>query len=341
MSEFKRPFIIPIFLPQSGCPHQCAFCNQKAITGVTERMITPAQLTRLIDQFLTYRNDRRDRIQISFYGGNFLGIDIPYMISLLETATGYVRRGQVDSLRFSTRPDTIDEQRLDILKPFPVETVEIGAQSMDDRVLNMSLRGHSASDTCQATALLKQRKYEVGLQMMVGLPGDSRDVSIETAKRMIRLFPDFVRIYPTLVLSGSLLARWYRDGIYRPLTLEGSVGIVKKLYLEFKKQQVRVIRMGLQPSDELSSGTTVLAGPYHPAFGHLVFSELFFDSAVAKLNGVIAPNASLRIYVHPRSISKMRGLKNQNIERLKRIFSLKSIDIRPNTTLDEDMLEIG
>ena len=336
-----RPFIIPIFLPHAGCPHQCIFCNQTSITGAQRDTVSPEKVERQIHEFLKFkRNDRRP-VQVAFYGGNFLGLEKEYIKRLLNVSTKFVKNKEIDAIRFSTRPDTIDHDRIEIIKNYPVTTVEIGVQSMDDRVLAMAQRGHSASDTQRAVALLKDRHYQIGLQMMVGLPEEDEAGSLSTAYRIGELEPDFVRIYPTIVLKNSLLARWYENGTYRPWSLERSIAHVKTLYLFFKKKNVPVIRMGLQASEDLDSGAAVLAGPYHPAFGHMVHSEIFLDMATELMEHKSVSQDTVTINVHPKSISKMRGMKNSNMETLKRRFRLQSLDIVPDPTLDEDRLSIS
>ncbi|MFC1811976.1 elongator complex protein 3 [Thermodesulfobacteriota bacterium] len=336
-----RPLIVPVFLPHAGCPHRCAFCNQAAVTQVSQLALSPEKLQSKIVEFLNFNRKARHPVQIAFFGGNFLGLKENDIIPLLGEAEKFVTAGKVDSIRISTRPDTIHEERLNILKKYTVSTIELGVQSMDNRVLATAKRGHTASDTERAVTLLKERNYEVGLQMMVGLPGDNETKSTTTGRRIADLRPDFVRIYPTVVLSDSLLAQWYAEGKYTPLTLEACVTLVKKLYLLFKGEQIPVIRMGLQASEELEKGATVLAGPYHPAFGHMVHSEIFLDMAISILESEKPLNGGILIKVHPLSISKMRGLKNKNIETLKHRFQIQSLEVVPDPSLAEDRLIIS
>jgi len=335
------PFIIPIFLPNLGCPHQCAFCNQTSITGVTPDTISPDTLCLLINEFLEYKKTQRRSVQVSFYGGNFLGLKKDYIRILLDETTKFVKNKSIDSIRFSTRPDTISDKQLDIIKDYPVSTIEIGVQSMDNQVLAMAKRGHTALETEKAAALLKERNYDVGMQMMVGLPGDDETKSLFTAQRIASLSPDFVRIYPTVVLAHSRLAVWYRNGEYTPWSLSRCVALVKNLYLFFKSKNIQVIRMGLQASGDLAKDTTILAGPYHPAFGHMVHSEIFMDMAVSIIQAEKGSYDKITINVHPRNISKMRGLKNKNVESLKNKFQIKSLDIIPDFSLTEDKLTVS
>ena len=304
-------------------------------------MVSPENVERQILEFLEYKGNDRQPVQVAFYGGNFLGLEKDYIERLLNVSTKFVKNKKIDAIRFSTRPDTINHDRIEIIKNYPVTTVEIGAQSMDDQVLATVKRGHSASDTQQAVTLLKDRHYQIGLQMMVGLAKEDEASSLSTAYRISELEPDFVRIYPTIVLKNSLLARWYENGTYRPWSLERSVAHVKTLYLFFKKKYIPVIRMGLQASEDLDSGAAVLAGPYHPAFGHLVHSEIFLDMATEIMENKAFSQDTVTLKVHPKSISKMMGLKNKNVNALKKRFQLQSLKIVPDPTLGEDKLALS
>ena len=210
MQHIPKPFVVPVFLPHAGCPHRCVFCNQNAITRAPSGLPSESELESAIVQFLSYTLKRHSTIQIAFFSGNFLGLAPAAVEAFLRLAQRFVQYGRVDSIRFSTRPDTIDRKRLDVLAGYPVRTVELGVQSMVDDVLRRSLRGHTAAQTAAAVKLLKAEGYAVGLQMMVGLPGDTVDRALDTAHRLVDLQPDFVRIYPTVVLKKSLLADWYR-----------------------------------------------------------------------------------------------------------------------------------
>lgn len=333
-----RPLIIPVFLPHAGCPYQCIFCNQYAITGIKKTNFTTRNLCSQIEAFLDNNSGQRRPVQIAFYGGNFLGINEEYIRPLLAEAARFVEDGVAHSIRFSTRPDTINRKSLDMIKDFPVSTIELGAQSLNDQVLAISRRGHTSMDTEKAVHLLKDHGYEIGIQIMVGLPGDDREKLMKTAQGVTELKPDVVRIYPTVVLTGSPLAKWYQTGKYAPLSLEEGVTLVKHLYLLFKKKNIRVIRMGLQASEEFIEDSSILAGPYHPAFGHLVHSEIFLDHAISALESTEVHDKGIIIRVHPKNISKMRGLKNENIRKLQARFRVKSVDIIPDATIAADGL---
>ena len=337
----KRPFIVPIFLPHGGCPHRCIFCNQVPITGRPHGEIDLEQIRSQIERFLAYKQKKRKPVQISFYGGNFLGLKTSGIKQLLDLATEFVKQGRIDSIRFSTRPDTISPKTVEIIKSYCVKTVELGVQSMDDRVLALAGRGHSAAATAQAVHLLRAHELEIGLQMMVGLPGESEASSLITAQKIAALQPDFVRIYPTIVVKNSRLARWYQNGTYTPLSLEQAVNRVKTLYLFFNGHHIKVVRMGLQASADLELNQTILAGPYHPAFGHMVYSAVFFDAALKAISASKTLADTITIRVNPSSISKMRGLNNLNIKMLKNRYHFKAINILPDDSLAAGELRIG
>ena len=339
-SPGARPFIIPVFVPHGGCPHQCAFCNQQAITGASTQLPSPETVHGIISSYLRYRRAARSGVQIAFFGGNFLGLDRNQVMRMLAVARQYICDGMVDSIRFSTRPDTITPRRLAWLQDYPVGTIELGVQSMDSRVLACTKRGHRAADTTLAVERLRCCPYEIGLQMMIGLPGEDRHSSLRTGQALVDLKPDFVRIYPTLVLKNSLLARWYNDGTFRPLSLEQAVQRTKRLYLMFQRHRIPVVRMGLQASAGLDAGGDLLAGPYHPAFGHLVHAAIFLDRAIGALSDLRGNTTTICIYTHPASIPQMRGLNNRNVILLKKKFHINTLNIHPDQSLNRDELKI-
>jgi histone acetyltransferase (RNA polymerase elongator complex component) len=261
--------------------------------------------------------------------------------TLLAAATGFVRAGDAQSIRFSTRPDTVTARTLEFIAPFPVHTVELGAQSMSAEVLARSGRGHSPASTLNACRLLKDRGYAVGLQIMLGLPGDDEANLMQTGRRIVGLKPDFVRIYPTLVLAGSPLEVQYRRGAYSPLPLETAVSLSLKLYCLFRAHGIPVIRMGLQASLDISPGGSVLAGPYHPAFGHLVQCAAFLGAVRHALDSLRPTGMELRLCVHPQSISRMRGPGNATIRAIERDYGFERVIVSPDSALAEDEIGVG
>jgi len=339
MKRRNTPFIVPVFIPQQGCPHQCVFCNQKAITGHPAQWPCLKQLKVEAEKYLSYNNFQKPSI-MAFYGGNFLGLSREKIENLLILAQDFVDKGKIQGIRFSTRPDTVSEMQLKILDNFAITEIELGVQSMDDRVLDLCQRGHGAADTIKAVKRLKKRGYKTGLQLMMGLPGQNEKSVFDTAKQAAALLPDFVRIYPTIVFNHSLLASWYRKGKYQPLSLKEAVYQAKNIYLFFRQWGIPVIRMGLQSSPELADKNIALAGPYHPAFGHLVFSAIFFDLMHAFLLKKPPENRQVKIAGNPRCISQVRGIRNENIRKLKNHFELDEIKTTCDPALSPDGLFI-
>jgi histone acetyltransferase (RNA polymerase elongator complex component) len=316
-----------------GCPHQCVFCNQASITGSDPDAVLNSITQRIneIYEEASLRSpgdifDNANRRQIAFYGGSFTGIEERGQIQLLSAVQPLMRRRFVDSIRVSTRPDYIDRQALDLLKTYGVRTVELGVQSMVEEVLRRSRRGHTTDDVLRAVELLQGGGFEVGIQIMVGLPGDDMEGSAHTVDRVIQLNPHFVRIYPTVVLRGTPLERWYRSGRYTPLSLERAVDLCKGSFLKFSRAGIPVIRLGLQSTPELETTDCIVAGPYHPAFGHLVESSIFCDMA-SYLMGKHGKCESVRVKVSPFDLSNIHGQKNRNLHYLEERFGIREFQI--------------
>lgn len=335
-----HPLVIPVFIPHQGCPHRCIFCDQTTITQTNENPFVGTELiSRALEIYQPHgRSDDRP-VEIAFYGGNFLGLPQKKIMELLTASVMWIDEGRVDSIRFSTRPDTIDEQRMKLITPFPVKTIEIGAQSMDDGVLKASERGHCVEDIVRAVAQLKEGRYRIGIQLMVGLPGETAQTVEMTSAAVCDLAPDFVRIYPTLVLANSGLAKAYREGQYNPLTLDEAVERTASLAAQFLKKGIAVIRMGL-PADVVAEPDQLLAGPYHPAFGHLVYERLYFKATEKLLNASGSLNA-VTISIHPKGVSTLRGLNNGNIAKLNECFHLTSLSVLSDATLGRYEVAIG
>ena len=333
--------IVPVFIPHQGCPHRCVFCDQRAVTGMAAVSPSPKNVTKRIQDFLRYKREYHSPVEIAFYGGSFTGLPSDYQEALLKTARHFILKGSVHSIRLSTRPDTIYEKKLDLLKSYHVTTVELGAQSMNDRVLIASRRGHTASDTVRAVELLRDYGMKVGLQIMPGLPEDTEQSILNTAGKIASLRPDVVRIYPTVVLKNSHLARLYQQRRYLPLTLPQGVHLAKELLCLFKRHGISVIRVGLQASESLEGRDGIIAGPFHPSFGHLVHSAIFFDKAVALLEKMERIPDRITLRVTPSDIPKLRGLHNGNIKELMHRFHFKQLSVVPDTTIPQDTLAYG
>lgn len=335
-----RPFIIPVFIPMSGCPHRCAFCNQTAITGKPPSPLSPAIVAASVQPFLPSLPQQKRPVQIAFYGGNFLGLPERTVRCLLAAAADFVKRHNGAGIRFSTRPDTISSKSLAVVGDYPVTTIELGLQSLDDRVLTLARRGHDAACTIAAARRVKAAGYELGLQMMTGLPGDTSGGALHTAREMVPLAPDFVRIYPTLVLEHSPLAGRFRAGTFAPASLEETITLVSHLFLVFSAAGIPVVRMGLQADEALLTPGRVLAGPFHPCLGELVYSRIFHALAAEALARHLDRPLAVAIRVHPRHLSRMIGAGRGNLRRLQARFNGGAIAVFGDPAVGPHHLEV-
>lgn len=311
--------IIPIFVPHRGCPHDCIFCNQKKITGVSTD-ITSDDVRRIIEEYLT-TIDKDASIEIAFFGGSFTAIDMDIQRNLLSVAKEYVDKNIVSDIRMSTRPDCINDEILTMLKEYKVSIIELGVQSLDDRVLIDSVRGHSDKDVFESANLIKKYGIKLGLQMMIGLPSDAEEKCIYTAKEFIKLNPDCVRVYPTLVVKETGLEKLLVENKYTPFTLDESIEIVKKVLVLFYTNNINVIRVGLQATEDIAIGKEVLAGPYHPAYRELVESKMYGDYIEYLINKYEAKE-NINVLVNKKNVSRILGNKKSNVKELKEKYGI-------------------
>lgn len=308
-----KTYNIPIFVPHRGCPFDCVFCNQKRITGSNSE-VTAETVRETITQYLHTLPRNGCVTEAAFFGGSFTGIPISEQSALLRAAKPFKDSGEISGIRLSTRPDYINKEILDNLLKYGVTTIELGVQSMSDDVLKASNRGHLAETVEKAVSLIREYPFRLGLQMMTGLPSDTPEKSIYTAERLIGLKPDFVRIYPTLVIRDTYLEEMYKKGEYAPQTVEEAADLCKELLLMFERADIKVIRIGLQSTDEICENGSVAAGPVHSSFGELVESRIYFDI----IRKALKPGAKARVFVNPREVSKAVGNRRRNISELKK-----------------------
>lgn len=323
----KQHSNISVFVPHIGCPNMCSFCNQRYITGICKAP-RASDVIDAVKTAVSGKNFDSHNTEIAFFGGSFTAINRNYMLELLRTASIFVKNGTVRGIRISTRPDAVDENILSVLKAYGVTSIELGAQSLDDNVLKMNNRGHTAADVRYSSRLIKKHGFSLGLQMMTGLYTDSDECALRTATEIIALKPDTVRIYPTIVLKDTDLEALYADGIYQPQTLEEAVSLATRLLIMFEKADIKVIRVGLHSIEN----EAYIAGPWHPAFSELCNSEIF----LSKARKLLKEKGRYTIYVNKSNVSKMIGQKRCNIEKLKQAGYDCSVKI--NDKLDHHQL---
>lgn len=314
--------IIPVFVPHLGCPNDCVFCNQRRISGA----LTPATsetVVKAVEEAVEL--GITGNCELAFYGGSFTAIPAHEQELLLGTAYEFIKNGTLSSIRLSTRPDCIDKETLDRLKDYGVTTIELGVQSMCPDVLMASNRGHTAEDAVNGAGLIKKAGFKLILQMMTGLPLDTKEKSVYTARELCKLHPDGVRIYPTVIIKDTALYDMWQAGTYSEHSVEKAVDWCAEILDIFEAENIPVIRLGLNPTDELSGGAAV-GGAYHPAFGELVSGKRYLKKAEKLFENVTGSEVVLG--VSKGEISKMVGQKRCNIERLTEKYRMKKITVR-------------
>jgi histone acetyltransferase (RNA polymerase elongator complex component) len=302
--------ILPIFISFAGCPHRCIFCNQQIINGQKENTLRAAQ--RQMEELERWVHPDPAN-ELAFYGGSFTALSLTEQEALLAWADQRRQQGLFGAIRLSTRPDAITPPILDQLARYGVTTVELGVQSLDDKVLTTVERGHTAADVDRAVALLRQYGFRVGLQLMVGLPGQTRQSLLETLDHVLALQPDGCRIYPLLVIKDTKLATWYQKGLYTPITLEQAIEETALLHSTLEAHHIPVIRMGLQPDRDLCAPGHILAGPFHPAFGELVRSYEWRQIIASRIAGQGLGNYNMVITCPDSLASVLRGQHHANV----------------------------
>lgn len=298
----KTHAIIPIFIPHLGCPNDCIFCNQKKITAKTAP-VTIKDMKATAERYLSTLSSRGvETVEMAFYGGSFTGIPLELQREYLSVAKDYKDRGLIQKIHLSTRPDYINEEILDNLKHFGTDIIELGVQSLDEEVLRLSNRGHDRDCVFKASELIKAYEFILGLQLMIGLPGDTHDKSLHSAKEAVRIGPSISRIYPTVIIQDTALYDLYQRGQYLPLTTEAAVHTAKEMYCILTKAGINVIRIGLKSTDLIHENGAI-AGGYHPAFRQLVESEIAKEQMEAQLIARLSAHSSAvngsRVSAHP------------------------------------------
>ncbi len=339
----KKEYIIPIFVPNLGCPNDCTFCNQKKISGETTN-VTPDDVRETIEYYLKNFKDDNKYVEVAFFGGSFTGIDVDVQKGLLEAANEYIKKGKVGSIRISTRPDYINKDILKMLKKYNVKTIELGVQSSNDYILNKSRRNHTFKDVQKASKLIRRYHFNLGHQMMLGMQDSTEIDEINTAKDLIKLKPKIVRIYPVLVIKGTALEKEYNSGEYTPLTVEQAVERAKTITYMFRKKGINVIRIGLQNTEEITDPkqekSEVVAGPFHPAFRQLVEAGMWYDSIAEKIKNINTKVKTIEIKVNSEDINNVVGHKKENIIKLKELYDLDVV-VKQDEKLKPGKFEIN
>lgn len=323
---------IPFFIPHSGCPNNCVFCSQVKITGKS-RLEPPldkelSALRRTVEESLKTLPAGCDS-QLAFFGGSFTGIERKRMVALLETGYEYVKSGKIKGIRLSTRPDYIDEEILEILKKFGVTDIELGIQSMSDRVLQACARGHRAEISYKSAEMIIKHGFHFVGQMMIGLPEATIEDELETADAIIKMGAVGARIYPTVVFADTVLYDMVKNGAYQPITNEEAIERSALCLDRFVKAGVEVLKIGLHSSESLAKAEY---GANHPAIGELVKARLYYQRIAEMLSGQNCNGKSIIIYVKEGEQSKLTGHGGKLLRELKETYGIQNIKVKTAET---------
>lgn len=341
----KKAVIRPVFLPHAGCPYRCVYCNQSVVTGVAGMGESPWELphrvSRLLDGLFKDSAGTGTPGEIAFYGGTFTALGAEVIRGILDAALPWILRKCASGIRFSTRPDNLSCEICSLLSDYPITTVELGVQSLSDVVLRNCRRGYTAAAVEEAATRVHGYRWDLGVQLMAGLPGDSAGIFLESIEKSIRLGPSFVRIYPTLVLDGTLLAEWYRRGAYQPLGLDEAIRWCVPALEALNRAEIPVARMGLHEEAAFRESGIVLGGPHHPSFGQLVKAAWWrarVDEILGKC-GQSREGRCLTITVPRRSISEVVGHAGENVRHWKEQMGFGTVRVTGKSDWVEDRLE--
>lgn len=312
----KQHFIIPIFIPEKACPFRCVYCNQYNITN-QQKAIEPAEVKEIIEQYLATFPPFA-QIKVGFFGGSFTGLSIEEQNRYLDVVQPYIECGQISGIQLSTRPDYIDEKILHNLLEQHVTTIELGAQSLNDEVLRLSGRGHTVADVEKASKLIRSYGFMLGLQMMIGLPGDSAELALQTAQKIVDLGATCTRIYPCLVIKDTDLEQQYKEGKYKPLTMDEAVNQALDVMELFERNFVQILRVGLHPSEGLLNRETLVAGPFHVSFKELVLTEKWKRKIISQIGD--KQGNRIEISVNPMQVNAVVGYEGKNKAMLEKRF---------------------
>ena len=314
-----KQYTIPIFIPHKGCPNSCIFCNQKKISGQIKN-VDVSDVDNIIKTYLSYYKDPSKKIEIAFFGGSFTGIDINLQIDYLKVAKKYIDNGEVNSIRLSTRPDYISEEILEMLKKYGVDTIELGVQSMDDKILSIAKRGHTSQDVIRASKLIKKYNIRLGHQIMIGLPNSTMKTEIYTIRECLKLKPTQLRIYPVYVIEDSELYDMYNSREYTPLSIAEAVKRCVAVVKECQSENVAIIRLGLQSTSEITSSNSNIFGPVCDNFAEYVISAIIREHIEKYLKKdqnediiVHVPRKYVSVTVGPKKINKIYFENKYNV----------------------------
>ncbi|MGX9366012.1 elongator complex protein 3 [Desulfoplanes sp. PS50] len=309
-----HPKTFPVFLPFQGCPGRCTYCSQNLQTGHTRQTLQTC-FEALANDLKHRKKEHLPSLGLGFFGGTFTGIPEEWMIRFLKLGAAYKKQGVISHIRCSTRPDAITPNMLEYLSNQGLDMVELGIQSFDRHILDRANRHYDPKTALDACRMVREAGLELGLQMLPGLPGHSRTTWEEDIRMCCRIRPEIIRLYPCLVLQGTVLGTWFSHDKYDPMGLEETISQLAWAVQQLWAEKIAVIRLGLTPEPQLL--TNMLAGPWHPCLGNLVRSRALVEIIADHIHKLGHPPLSLTIPL--KYSGELWGYKKGNIEKLARL----------------------
>jgi len=302
--------IIPIFIPHAGCPYRCIYCDQHKISG-TLSLPSLKEVKSTIERNLKTIS-RSENPEVAFFGGTFTLLPESLQKKYLDAVYPYVKNKKIQGLRISTHPEAVTEKSMKMFKKRGGCLVELGVQSLDKEVLKKSNRVVDFDTIWKAERIIKKSGLDLGIQVMLGLPGDTLEKAIKTAEKLIELKPKTARIYPAVVLKGTVLGELFKEGRYKPLSIQDAIEWSARVCDIFEKGGVKVIRIGLHPSQDLNSKGAILAGPYHPDFGGMARARQMRHRIINILGPKkILNRKAIKVYAHKSMFGFISGHKGE------------------------------
>ncbi len=338
-----KALIYPVFIPFMGCSYRCVYCNQHLATSVrfSHEEVVSFVHNAIMQHVGVIKNNGR-RGEVAFFGGTFTNLPFDVMKWCLEEAARWVEQGLFTGIRFSTRPDCFNDRIFHILSCYPVSTVELGVQSLNDSVLKLSGRRYSRDTVVDVSKEIKNLGWKLGIQLMPGLPSDSKKSFMDTVEGVRCIKPDFVRLYPTIVFKNTVLESWYRKGQYVPLSLKDAIKWCVDAVNILEGDGIAIIRIGLQANEELNSGA-VVAGPYHPSLGYLVRVHWWrqkFDEYMTLENVSFGKTNRATVFMAKRYVSEFIGPSRINLLYWKKKWGIESIEIETKDSYRDRYFEV-
>lgn len=295
--------VIALMPKPYACPHgRCTYCpggiefnspnsytghEPSTISAIESEYDPKKQILSKIAKLVAYGHDPT-KMELVIVGGTFLFMPKDYQNNFIKSCYDALNGFDSDTLEgaktanetaeirnvgftIETKPDYSKQEHIDMMLDYGVTRVEIGVQSLQERVYRMVNRGHTYSDVTESFQLSKDAGYKIVAHMMPGLPTMSPEGDIDDFRKLFcddDLKPDMLKIYPSLVLQNTPLYQQYQDGKYAPYSDEDMMRVL----IEVKKTVPKWVRI-MRVQREISP-PEIMAGPKSGNLRQIVHERL-------------------------------------------------------------------